>query len=97
MDYTVDPDELRTMARGFASVHVAIDAMTSAMASSRQAARHPVTGSAAVADALQDVGTNWSKARARMLAEVEGAARALDAAARSYTAVESDLVAALEP
>jgi hypothetical protein len=98
MDYTVDPDELRTLARGLDGVPAALDAMVLVTGSSGEAALDPaVVGAAAVVDALREVGTNWSKARARLRAEVEGAARAVDAAARSYAGVESSLVTALEP
>lgn len=98
MDYTVDPDELRTLARGLESVHAAIGAIGPAGGAQAEAALDPaVLGSVAVAAALRDVGSNWSKARARIRAELDGAARAVDAAAGSYGAVESGLVTALEP
>jgi PE family protein len=98
MDYTVDPDELRTVARGLESVQSAIDAMGRATGAAGTAGIDPaVVGAAAVVDALREVGSNWSKARARIRAEVEGAARGVDAAARSYAGVESVLVRALEP
>jgi hypothetical protein len=107
MDYTVDPDELRTVARGLQGVQAAIDAMGPGTGSPGsggswgswgQVALEPaVVGDAGVVDALREVGSNWSKARARIRAEVAGAAQAVDAAARSYAGVESGLVTALEP
>ena len=95
MDYTVDPDELRTMVRGLEAVRAAIAALGDGFGAAEPPADLAVVGSALVADALREVGDNWSKARARIGAEVEGGADALAAAARSYSGVESGLVAAL--
>jgi PE family len=98
MDYTVDPDELRRLARGLESVHAAIGAMGRDGGPLAEAVPDAaVLGSIAVADALRELGANWSKARARIRAELDGTARALDAAAGSYGGVESGLVTALEP
>ena len=98
MDYTVDPDQLRTLARGLENVQAALAAMGSLTGASGGRALDPaVVGDIGVVAALIEVGGNWSRARARIRAEVEGAAHAVEAAARSYAGVESGLVAALAP
>lgn len=88
--YDVDPSEVRALAAGLSRVHQAIEELAR-----RDPGPGPELGSPQVAQALDDVGRGWSKARAGIGEQVALLSRAARTAAEAYAAADDGATCAL--
>ncbi len=100
--YDVDPNEVRALAAGLSGVRQAIEQLArpetrleTRLRSCPDPGGGPELGSLLVAQALDDVGRGWSRARAGIGEQLDLLSRAAKTAADAYAAAEDGVTCAL--